>query len=164
MDASAARLPQSPAAVAGRLPRLTVATIVPDGDRFLFVEERVRGRLVVNQPAGHLEPGESLAEAAVRETLEETGWHIQVTGLVAVYHWPDPPDRKPVMRFTFIGRPLSHDAGRVLDAGIERALWLRPDELATDAWRKRSPLVERSLSDFLAGQQAPLSLLASISG
>src|SRR5215217_6302179 len=84
MDASAARLPHLPSVSAGRLPRLTVATIVPDGDRFLFVEERVRGRLVVNQPAGHLEPGESLAEAAVRETLEETGWHIQVTGLVAV--------------------------------------------------------------------------------
>ena len=119
---------------------------------------------MVNQPAGHLEPGESLVEAAVRETLEETGWHVRVTGLVAVYHWPNPPDRKPVMRFTFFGEPLSHDAGRPLDAGIERALWLRPDELATDEWRKRSPLVERSVRDFLAGQQAPLSLLASISG
>ncbi len=164
MDASVVPVADSPAVTSGRLPRLTVATIVPDGNRFLFVEERVGGRLVVNQPAGHLEPDESLADAAVRETLEETGWHVRVTGLVAVYHWPDPPDRRPVLRFTFIGQPLSHDAGRPLDAGIERALWLRADELATDEWHKRSPLVERSVRDFLSGQQAPLSLLTSISG
>jgi 8-oxo-dGTP pyrophosphatase MutT (NUDIX family) len=156
-------LARSTLAAAARLPRITVASVIPDGDRYLFVEERVGGALVVNQPAGHLEAGESLIQAAVRETLEETGWHIEVTGLIAVYHWPDPPDRKPVMRFTFAGRPLSHDAGRRLDTGIERALWLRPDELATEIWRKRSPLVERSLRDFLAGQQAPLSMLASIS-
>lgn len=150
------------AAATGRLPRITVATVVPDGERFLFVEERVRGSLVVNQPAGHLDPDESLTDAAVRETLEETGWHVEITGLIAVYHWPDPPNRRPVLRFTFAGRPLRHDAGRRLDVGIERALWLTPSELDDSQYRLRSPLVMRSLDDYRSGQQAPLSLLASI--
>lgn len=155
--ASALRAP------AAALPRITVATVVPDGDRFLFVEERVRGRLVVNQPAGHLEPGESLIDAAVRETLEETGWRVEPSHLVAVYHWPDPPDRKPVLRFTFAARPLAHEPDRPLDAGIVRALWLRPDELAA-GHALRSPLVRRSLDDHLAGQRGPLSLLACVGG
>lgn len=146
------------------LPRITVAAVVPDGDRFLYVEESVAGALVINQPAGHLEPGETLVEAAVRETLEETGWQVEVTGLVAVYHWPDPPDRKPVLRFTFAARPLSHDPGRPLDTGIVRAVWLRQDELLGGGHRLRSPLVARSLHDFLNGQPAPLSLLPSIGG
>ncbi len=148
---------------AARLPRITVAAVVPDDGRFLFVEERVRGALVVNQPAGHLDPGESLVDAALRETLEETGWRIEVTGLIAIYHWPDPPDRKPVLRFTFAARPLAHDPALPLDAGIVRPLWLTPAELVDGRHRLRSPLVERSVRDFLAGARAPLALLASIS-
>ncbi len=144
------------------LPRITVATIVPDDNRFLFVEERVRGRLVINQPAGHLEPGEGLAAAAERETLEETGWHVQVTDLVAVYHWQDPPDRKPVLRFTFLARALRHEAERPLDTGIVRSLWLDSGELADLDGRLRSPLVRQGVADFLAGQRAPLSLLRSV--
>lgn len=144
------------------LPRITVATIVPDDNRFLFVEERVHGRLVINQPAGHLEPGEGLAEAAERETLEETGWHVQVTDLVAVYHWQDPPDRKPVLRFTFLARALRHDPGRPLDAGIVRSLWLDSGELADLEGRLRSPLVRQGVADFLSGLRAPLSLLRSV--
>lgn len=154
---------RSATAATGRLPRITVATVVPDGERFLFVEERVRGALVVNQPAGHLDPDESLTEAAVRETLEETGWLVEITGLIAVYHWPGPPDRRPVLRFTFTGRPVHHDPERDLDTGIERALWLTPRELDDGRYRLRSPLVRRSISDYLSGQQAPLSLLTSIS-
>lgn len=152
------------AAPTGRLPRLTVATVVPDGNRFLFVEERIRGQLVVNQPAGHLEPDETLAAAAVRETREETGWQVEITGLLAVYHWPSPPDRRPVLRFTFLARPLAHDPSQPLDRGIERALWLHRAELESGRYRHRSPLVRRSVDDYLAGQRAPLSLLASISG
>jgi 8-oxo-dGTP pyrophosphatase MutT (NUDIX family) len=150
------------AAAPPALPRITVATVVPDGDRFLYVEELVAGERVVNQPAGHLEPGETLVEAAIRETLEETGWHVDITGLIAVYHWPDPPDRKPVLRFTFAGQARAHDPGRPLDNGILRALWLRRDELLACTHRLRSPLVERSLDDYLNGQHAPLSLLSSI--
>lgn len=144
------------------LPRITVASVVPDGDRFLFVEEHVRGHLVINQPAGHLEPGEQLTQAAVRETLEETGWHIELTGLLAVYHWHDPPDRKPVLRFTFTGRPLGHDAARPLDRGIVRALWLTADELDHLDSSLRSPLVRRSLDDFQRRAAAPLALIDSI--
>lgn len=144
------------------LPRITVATVVPDGGRFLFVEERVRNRLVLNQPAGHLEPGESLTDAAVRETQEETGWRIRIESLIAIYHWPEPPDRKPVLRFTFLGRALDHDPDQELDTGIERALWLSRSDLDHDRHQMRSPLVRRSLEDYLAGQQAPLTLLASI--
>lgn len=144
------------------LPRITVATVVPDGARFLYVEESIAGALVVNQPAGHLEPGETLVEAAVREALEETGWHISVTGLVAVYHWPDPPDRKPVLRFTFAAEAVRHEPDRPLDSGIVRALWLSQDELLHGGHHLRSPLVERSLLDYLNGQRAPLSLLPSI--
>ncbi|MCK9489683.1 MAG: NUDIX hydrolase [Xanthomonadales bacterium] len=145
------------------LPRITVATVVPRDGRFLFVEERVRGRLVINQPAGHLEPDEQLAQAAVRETLEETGWHIELTGLLAVYHWPHPPDRKPVLRFTFVGRALDHEADRPLDDGIVRCLWLTGEELASQPSRLRSPLVQRSLADFHTRPLVPLSLIDSIS-
>lgn len=145
-----------------QLPRITVATIVPDGGRFLFVEERVRGRLVINQPAGHLEPGESLAAAAERETLEETGWHVQVTDLVALYHWQDPPDRKPVLRFTFLARTLRHEPERPLDDGIVRCLWLDTGELADLDGRLRSPLVRQSVTDYLGGLRAPLALLRSV--
>lgn len=170
MKVSAPALEKAAAVVAdhsvatGRLPRLTVATVVPDGERFLFVEERIRGALVVNQPAGHLEPDETLTDAAVRETWEETGWRVEVTGLLAVYHWPTPPDRRPVLRFTFVARPLSHDPAQPLDAGIERALWLQRDELEHGGFRPRSPLVMRSVDDYLGGQRAPLSLLTSIGG
>ena len=145
------------------LPRITVATVVPDVERFLFVEERIRDHLVVNQPAGHLEPGESLVEAAIRETREETGWRIHIESLIAIYHWPEPPDRKPVLRFTFLGQALEHEPSLPLDSGIERALWLNMTELDQNRHRMRSPLVRRSVDDYLAGQRAPLSLLASIS-
>lgn len=146
-----------------RLPRITVATVVPDGGRFLFIEERIRGELVLNQPAGRLDPDESLLVAAERETLEETGWRVEVTELIAVYHWMAAPDSRPALRFTFAARALDHDPDRPLDKGIERALWLTPEELAGGTYRLRTPMVERSVRDYLAGQRAPLSLLASIS-
>lgn len=152
----------APSAAPAALPRITVATIVPDGGRFLFVEETVGGGLVINQPAGHLEPGESLVDAAIRETLEETGWHVCPTDLVGVYHWLSPPDGRPVLRFTFAARPERHEPARPLDTGIVRALWLAADDLRDGRFRVRSPLVERCLQDFLNGQLAPLSLLPSI--
>ena len=139
-------------------PRLTVAVVVPRDGKLLFVEEHDAGGRVLNQPAGHVERGESLPAAAVRETLEETGWHVEVTHLVGVYRWQAPSGIEFV-RFAFAARPLRHDAQRPLDAGIERALWLSPSELDAGAHRMRSPLVRATLDDWCAGARWPLALL-----
>ena len=143
-------------------PDVTVATIVPRDGRFLMVEERIRGELVVNQPAGHLEPEEPLAHAAVRETLEETGWTVELTDLVGVYQWTRPGDGWQVLRFAFAARPVSHDPLRVLDTGIERALWLTRAEIA--AARTRSPLVLRNIDDWVAGRRLPLDSVQALAG
>ena len=145
-------------------PDVTVASVVLDGGRVLCVEERVGGRLVLNQPAGHLEPDESLLEAALRETLEETGWTVELTAFIGAYQWKsapraDEPEGRHFLRFAFAALPLAHDPARVLDEGIERALWLTPDELLQRQARHRSPLVWQAVADCLAGQRHPLSIL-----
>ena len=145
-------------------PDVTVATVVIDAGRVLCVEERAEGRLVLNQPAGHLEPDESLVAAAVRETLEETGWTVELTGFVGAYQWtaptsPDGQAGRQFLRFAFVARPLTHDPSRTLDDGIERAVWLTPAELRDASERHRSPLVWTAVADCLAGQRFPLSLL-----
>jgi 8-oxo-dGTP pyrophosphatase MutT (NUDIX family) len=141
-------------------PDVTVACIVPRSGRFLLVEENVRGELVLNQPAGHLEPDESLLDAAVRETLEETGWSIELSGLVGVYQWASPDGH--FLRFTFAAEPLSHDPGRELDAGIVRAVWMGREEIAASQARLRSPMVLRGVDDFLAGKRLPLDALSCL--
>lgn len=145
-------------------PDVTVATVVVRDGRFLFVEERADGALVLNQPAGHLEPDESLQDAALRETREETGWDVRLTGFVGVYQWrapkrPDESRERHYVRFAFAAEPVSHDPARSLDDGIERALWLTPGEFDAESARHRSPLVARTLADYLAGHRYPLSLL-----
>lgn len=145
-------------------PDVTVATVVVDGGRLLVVEETVGGRLVINQPAGHLEPDESLLDAALRETREETGWEVRLTGFVGAYQWkaplqPDGSGGRHYLRFAFCAEPVVHDPTRRLDEGIVRALWLTPDELQAESARHRSPLVWRTASDFLAGRRHPLDLM-----
>jgi 8-oxo-dGTP pyrophosphatase MutT (NUDIX family) len=103
-------------------PDVTVATIVARDGRFLVVEENVRGELLLNQPAGHLEPNESLLTAARRETLEETGWSVELEHLVGVYQWRS-ESGDHFLRFTFAARALHHDAQQPLDDGIVRAVW-----------------------------------------
>ena len=149
-------------------PDVTVATIVVRDGRLLLVEERVDGKLVLNQPAGHLEPDESLADAALRETREETGWDVALTGFVGAYQWKAPAraDGKPggsgdgrhYLRFAFAAEPLRHDSARPLDEGIVRALWLTPAELQDATDRHRSPLVWQAVADFLGGRRFPLEL------
>lgn len=145
-------------------PDVTVATVVVDGGRLLMVEESVGGRLVLNQPAGHLEPDESLVEAALRETREETGWDVRLTAFVGAYQWkaplqPDGSGGRHYLRFAFAAEPVSHDPRLRLDEGIVRALWLSPAELEAEHARHRSPLVWQAAADFLAGRRHPLDLL-----
>jgi len=142
-------------------PDVTVACIVPQSGRFLLVEENVRGELVLNQPAGHLEPDESLHDAALREALEETGWSIELTHLVGVYQWKNGDGH--FLRFTFAANPMRHDAARELDTGILRTLWMTRDEIAASLARLRSPMVLRGVDDFLVGKRLPLDTLTSLS-
>ncbi|HJR73376.1 MAG TPA: NUDIX hydrolase [Luteimonas sp.] len=139
-------------------PDVTVATVVVRDGRLLLVEERVNGGLVLNQPAGHLEPDESLAEAALRETREETGWDVRLTAFVGAYQWKAPETDRHYLRFAFAADAVFHDPQRSLDEGIVRTLWLTPAELQAAESRHRSPLVWRAAADYLAGRRYPLAL------
>jgi ADP-ribose pyrophosphatase YjhB (NUDIX family) len=141
-------------------PRVTVAAIVEQGGRFLLVEELAEGRLVLNQPAGHLEHGESLIEACRRETLEETGWQVEPDAVVGLYRRIEPTTGITTLRVCFSARALAHDPARPLDEGIERALGLTREELLADVSRHRTELVLRCVDDYLAGARHPLALLA----
>ena len=143
-------------------PNVTVAAIVRQDERFLLVEEHIEGRAMLNQPAGHLEEGETLVEAVVRETLEETGWHFAPRALLGVYRWSSPADRRTFLRFAFTGDLLRHDADRPLDQGIIRTLWMTPGEIAQSVHRHRSPQVQHCVNDFLAGTHYPLECLREV--
>ena len=132
-------------------PHVTVAAIVERDGRFLMVEEQSGGRVVFNQPAGHLEPGESLVDACVRETLEETGWRVRPESLVGSYLWVHPETGDTMLRFCFRARCLEFDAQRPLDEGIIRALWMSVDDLRSKNGALRSPLVMRCVEDSLKG-------------
>ena len=140
-------------------PDVTVATVVVADGRLLCVEERVGGRLVINQPAGHLEPDESLLEAALRETREETGWDVRLTAFLGAYQWKAPETARHYLRFAFAAEPERHDPTRLLDEGIVQALWLTPDELLAARERHRSPLVWQVVADHLSGHRSPLTVL-----
>ena len=141
-------------------PRVTVATLVERDGRFLFVEERIAGKLVLNQPAGHLDPHESIVQAAVRETLEETGWTVRIDALVAVDQYQ--AANLAFLRFAFAATALHHDADRALDTGIERAVWLSRSELIVRADEHRSSLVLAGVDAYLAGVRVPVSLLRMV--
>jgi 8-oxo-dGTP pyrophosphatase MutT (NUDIX family) len=136
--------------------------VVAQGERYLMVEEEVGGRLVYNQPAGHLDDGESLRRAAVRETLEETGWSIELQHFIGVHQWLSTEHGQGVVRFSFAGSALRHDPRRPLDRGIHRALWMTRSEIAALGERLRSPLVLLSIDAWLAGQRFPLDMLSCL--
>ena len=148
-------------------PDVTVATIVVRDGRLLMVEERANGHLVLNQPAGHLEPDESLAHAALRETREETGWDVRLTSFVGAYQWkaeqqPDGSDGRHYLRFAFAAEPVRHHPELALDEGIVRALWMTPEELQEAQPRHRSPLVWQVVRDYLGGRRHPLDLVQQL--
>jgi 8-oxo-dGTP pyrophosphatase MutT (NUDIX family) len=141
-------------------PHVTVACVVAVGDRFLMVEEEVNGRLAYNQPAGHLDDGESLTAAALRETLEETGWTVELQHLIGVHQWSSTEHGDAVVRFSFAARAVSHAPDRPLDTDIRRALWLTHAEIAALGDRLRSPMVLLSIDAWLAGRRLPLDTLS----
>jgi 8-oxo-dGTP pyrophosphatase MutT (NUDIX family) len=137
-------------------PRVTVAAVIENQGRFLLVEEEQGSQNVINQPAGHLEKGESLYAAVVREALEETAWQFVPEAITGIYRWVHSHKDKTYLRICYTGSVSNHDPQRGLDHGILRTHWLSRDELITR--RLRSPMVLRCIDDYLAGHRYPLSL------
>jgi 8-oxo-dGTP pyrophosphatase MutT (NUDIX family) len=144
-------------------PNVTVAALIERDGRFLLVEEETSDGIRFNQPAGHLDEGESLMEACAREALEETAWRFRPSALVGIYMWPRPKkedeDDITYLRFAFAGKLGEEQAGRSLDTGILRTVWLTPDEIEASRERHRSPLVSQCVKDYLAGKRYPLDVL-----
>ena len=139
-------------------PSVTVAAVIERDGKFLFVEELIDGRKVINQPAGHLDPGESLAAGCAREVLEETAHRFEPTGLIGIYRWYYKPKDVTFLRFCFRGKVLGVE-DRKLDREIIRTLWLTPAEVKASA-AARSPLVSRCVEDYLAGRNYPLEVFS----
>lgn len=144
-------------------PHVTVAAIVEEAGRYLLVEEETVDGLRLNNPAGHLDEGESPLQAVVRETLEETARALQPSHLLGIYlsrmRAPERCEDLTFLRFAFVGTVGEPLPGRRLDTGIVRTLWLRPDEIRARSDRLRSPLVLQCLEDHLAGRRFPLDLI-----
>jgi len=143
-------------------PEITVAAIAQSEGRFLVVEERINQRLVFNQPAGHVERGESLLSAIVREVREETAWRFEAQSLVGVYLWRSPQSGVTTMRFAFSGTVDDHRAAQPLDHGIIATHWLSEAELRQREQQLRSPLVLRCIEDYLDGKCQPLAPVAHL--
>ena len=140
-------------------PDVTVAALIERDGRYLVVEERIRGRLVFNQPAGHLEDGESLLDAVVRETLEETAWRFTPEWLLGCYLWRSPRGHS-TLRFAFIGSVRDFDPQRALDPPVLATHWFTRAELVARASQLRTPLVLRCIDDYAAGRRLPLDAVA----
>jgi len=143
-------------------PHATVATVIERDGLFLMVEEVIKGQHVYNQPAGHLDPNESLIEAAIRETREESAWAFQPEYITGIYLWPQPGTDRTFLRVAFTGSCADHNPKQTLDDGIIRAVWMSRDELASQPEKLRSPMVLRCIDDYLAGKRYPLDLLIDI--
>ena len=140
-------------------PNVTVAAVIEQGGRFLLIEEQADDGLKLNQPAGHLERGETLVSAVAREALEEAARPFTPEFLVGIYHWPNQPKDVTYMRFAFGGTAGEEIAGRALDTGILRTVWMSRDEVAASRERHRSPYVLACVDDYLAGRRFPLDLV-----
>lgn len=140
-------------------PNVTVAAVIERDGKFLLVEEETCDGIGFNQPAGHLECGESLTAAVIREALEETAYNFVPKSLVGVYNWRNAARDVTYLRFAFAGEVVGHDAQRRLDQGIIAARWLTLDEIRAVEARHRSPLIMRCIEDWQAGKRYPLELI-----
>jgi len=144
-------------------PSATVAAVIERDGRFLFVEEVQDGRRVLNQPAGHLDPNETLIAACSREVLEETAHRFEPTGLVGIYRWHYKPADVTYLRFCFSGKILGVE-NSPLDKEILALHWLNAQEVRDRAPKHRSPLVQQCLDDYLAGNNFPIEVLSKTHG
>ncbi|MBS0323405.1 MAG: NUDIX hydrolase [Proteobacteria bacterium] len=140
-------------------PNVTVAALMERDGRYLLVEEETDDGLRFNQPAGHLDEGESLVDACVREAFEETAHVFTPQHLVGIYQWRRPQGDITYLRFAFCGAVGGHDPARLLDTGILRAVWMTPAEIDATRARHRSPLIWQCVQDHLAGRRFPLNLI-----
>lgn len=143
-------------------PHATVAAVIEQDGRFLMVEEESDGLIVFNQPAGHLEPDESLIEAVIRETREETAWRFHPEAITGIYRWKQPDTERTFLRVAFCGQVDDLTAEQVLDDGIIRAVWMTREQLLDNQQQLRSPLVLLCIDDYLANKRYPLELLTDI--
>jgi len=150
--------------VAALRPTVTVAAIVERDGAYLLVREQTRNGIRLNQPAGHLEPGETPPAGAARETLEEAAWRVEPTALVGIYRWDAPDNGATFVRFAYAATPIAAVPGRQLDEGIVDALWVRYDEIVARRDEHRSPLVLRCIDDYRAGLRWPLDLVQDVVG
>jgi 8-oxo-dGTP pyrophosphatase MutT (NUDIX family) len=142
-------------------PHVTVAAVIVFEHRFLLIEEESEGLIVFNQPAGHLDAGESLIEAVSRETLEESGWHFTPQAVTGIYQYTSALNAITYLRVCFCGQHHSHNPHQPLDKGILRTVWLTREEISKTA-NLRSPLVLRCIDDYLQGIRYPLSLITHL--
>lgn len=142
-------------------PNVTVAAVIERDGKFLLVEEQTSQGIRFNQPAGHLEAAESLLDAVIRETLEESAYHFQPQYLLGVYRWHAIESDTTYLRFAFTGEIVSHEPERVLDDGILQAVWLSPAEIRANQAAHRSPLILRCVEDYLSGKRYPIDLLVN---
>ncbi len=144
-------------------PSATVAAVIEQDGRFLLIEEHTPEGLRLNNPAGHLDPGETPAQGCAREALEETAYAFEPTALVGIYlsrfQRATTGEDITYLRFAFCGRLGAHDPARTLDRGIVRTVWMTPQEIRASVDRHRSPLVLQCIEDYLAGQRYPLSVI-----
>ena len=140
-----------------QLPHITVATIVERAGKFLMVKENSGGRLVYNQPSGHVEVKESLLDAAIRETLEETAWRVNLEKLLGIYQYTSPENGITYIRHCFIAKAIEPRTERDLDEDIAEAVWVSLEELGQRESEMRSPLVLEVIRDYLKGVSYPLS-------
>jgi NADH pyrophosphatase NudC (nudix superfamily) len=143
-------------------PHATVAAIIEHDNKFLMVEELIDGKHVFNQPAGHLEPGESLLDAVIRETQEESAWQFVAEAVTGIYLWKHPENGETYLRIAICGSCKNHDANQTLDEGILAAVWKSRDELAGEPQKLRSPMVINCIDDYLAGNRFPLDMLVDV--